>query len=256
MALPLIWTSSPVSTASEVSMHDNESRSSSPVDPHGPPSHHHEYYLEDEMSIFLVEGRLFKVHRYFLIRESEVFRTMFEMPPDANGIGGRTDEDAIPLLDVTLKEFSAFLKFVYHGMHTDRCFSLNDWTNLLSFSHRFFCDDIRERAIREIDAYTPVIDPVDKIVLGEKYDVLEWLYPSYEALCQRRSSITLVEAAKLGLTTTALLAQAREEVRACAGLVSYAYLGQGMQDQPLYDSTNVANVVRRVFAQLSPHARP
>ncbi|OCH91169.1 hypothetical protein OBBRIDRAFT_546364 [Obba rivulosa] len=249
MALP--WYGTTANLATGATMQDGNSRPASPINPNGPASHHHEFYIDDEMSIFLVEGRLFKVHRYFLTRESEVLHGMFEMPPDADGVAGRTDEEAILLPGVTAKQFLAFLKFVYHGMHNKCQFSLDEWTDLLYFSHHFVCDDVLDRAIREIDTYRPPIDPVDKIVIGEKCDIREWLYPSYETLCQRRNPITLAEAAKLGLVTTTLLAQAREEVRAGAGLASFAYLGHPVQDQPLYDPTNVANVVRRVFAQLS-----
>ncbi|OBZ76036.1 hypothetical protein A0H81_03086 [Grifola frondosa] len=176
-------------------------------------SHHHKYYFDDELSVFLVEGRFFKVHRYFLIRESEFFRTLFQLPSGEKDAEGRTDETAIPLHDVKRCEFESFLDFLYEGMHKHQVSTLSYWINILSISTRFVCDKMRDRAIEEIDNYHTPINPVEKIVIATKFDVSKWLAPSYEAVCQRDHPLNIAEAQKLGLATTVLLAQARERIR-------------------------------------------
>lgn len=58
-----------------------------------------------------VEDTFFKVHRYFLTRESEVFRTMFSCPSSEDGQEGVDDSKPIHLPGVTSRQFEALLEF-------------------------------------------------------------------------------------------------------------------------------------------------
>lgn len=58
---------------------------------------------------------LFRVHRFFLQRESDVFRTMFVCPPTQDGPEGLSDDKPIVLPEVTVAEFEGLLKFLYDG---------------------------------------------------------------------------------------------------------------------------------------------
>ena len=61
-----------------------------------------------------VENTLFKVHRYYLTRESEVFRTMFSCPSSSeHGQEGVDDSKPIHLPGVTSRQFEALLEFFY-----------------------------------------------------------------------------------------------------------------------------------------------
>jgi hypothetical protein len=60
-----------------------------------------------------VGSQLFKVHRHFLRKESEVFNWMFACPPGADSPDGGSDERAIPLHGVAPAEFEALLDFFY-----------------------------------------------------------------------------------------------------------------------------------------------
>ncbi|KAF7759946.1 hypothetical protein Agabi119p4_11641 [Agaricus bisporus var. burnettii] len=47
------------------------------------------YFDDDPMAIFLVEDKLFKVHRHFFIEGSQIFRDMFSQvktPEEAEGM--------------------------------------------------------------------------------------------------------------------------------------------------------------------------
>ena len=59
-----------------------------------------------------VEDTLFNVHRYFLKRESPVFRDMFTLTPDAPE--GSSDEHPIRLESdvVTVREFERIMFFI------------------------------------------------------------------------------------------------------------------------------------------------
>ena len=60
-----------------------------------------------------VENTLFRIHRYFLERDSAFFKEFFQRTM-ANG-AGKTDESAIRLDDVSRREFECLLQFLYHG---------------------------------------------------------------------------------------------------------------------------------------------
>jgi hypothetical protein len=135
---------------------------------------------------------------------------------------------------------------------------------------------IRSRAISEISAFRPRIDPVDQVVLSVKHAIPEWLPLAYAALCQREEAIEVEEAKKMGLETTVMLAKAREAVRKTSttgqtsdpcmpmGQVSYNPFGigrasdhvqiQSRPDLPPFDEALVSRVVDEIFwpAQESP----
>jgi len=150
---------------------------------------------------------------FFLQRESDVFRTMFVCPPTEDGPEGRTDDRPIVLPEVTVVEFESLLKFLYDRNTTPPPLSTTeDWIRLLSISTRYGMERIRARALQELE-YSPPLDPIRRIVLARKYDVREWLLPSYLALCLRRQPLSVLEALEIGLETMVLIAMARESVR-------------------------------------------
>jgi len=230
----------------------SRSPSPAPSDPDAPPSRHPEYYIHDDMAIFLVERRLFKVHRYFLERESEIFRWMFLCPPHQEGPEGGTDSAPITLPGVTQHEFETLLNYLYKGMHNDFRFSRHRWIALLSIASRYDMDKIRERAILQISGAWPPIDPVDKIILAEKHDVPSWLVPAYISLCHRETTLEESEAMKLGLPVTVKLNRAREAVRALGPrpLSSWPEQrrppGQPLTASEHYDNS-VVQIVNEVF---------
>ena len=91
--------------------------------------------------------------------------------------------------------------------------SLESWKSILSISSHFKMTKLRTRAIDEITAFYPRIDPVDQIVLAVQYDVNRWLSTGYVALVQRETPLECDEARKLGVDTMCLIAKARERYR-------------------------------------------
>lgn len=77
-----------------------------------------------------VEDQLFKVHRYFLSRESQVFHWMFACPPRGDGQEGDSDDKPIRLPNVTPKEFESLLDFFYKKYATYACDHLT-WISIL-----------------------------------------------------------------------------------------------------------------------------
>jgi hypothetical protein len=66
-----------------------------------------------------VEGQKYKVHRYFLTRESEFFADLFSLPPpgDSASVEG-SDEHPISVPGTSTKEFENLLRFFYFGYGT------------------------------------------------------------------------------------------------------------------------------------------
>ncbi|KAJ3555819.1 hypothetical protein NM688_g2366 [Phlebia brevispora] len=181
---------------------------------------HPSFYFEDQLVTFKVENRLFRVHRYFFIRESAIFRDMFLLPSGATReVDGMSDERPVVLPGVTIEEFENLLKFFYFGMMSDRPTDNHSnnayWIDILSIATRFMFEEVRARAIQRIwFSLTLSIDPVDRLALGLKYNVPRYyLVQSYSQLIRRDEPLTDEEARKLGADTTARLAKARELLR-------------------------------------------
>ena len=88
--------------------------------------------------------------------------------------------------------------------------SLQHWINLLSISTKYQLDLIRPIAIKGIDIHRPGIDPVEKNVLGARYNIKEWEASSFDILCQRPEPLTDEEAKKLGAVLVAKIFRKRE----------------------------------------------
>ena len=150
--------------------------------------------------------------------------------------------------------------------------------DLLSISTRFDFDRVREAAItciryglsrRQVgpwgtwsgdgdSQWLAGVSPVDRICLAEKYDIPEWLCPSYEDLCQRVAPLEVHEAERIGVRTATLLARAREAVREKHALRGEkkppshphpSFDSDLLSDEPdrLYDDQMVSCIVQEVF---------
>ena len=98
-------------------------------------------------------------------------------------------------------------------MHSDFVMSSAEWIALLSISSLYDMTKIRRRAIEEITLYVPPIDPVEKIVQAQKFDIPEWLPSAYKDLCRRKNPLEEREAVKIGLSVAVKIARVREAVR-------------------------------------------
>lgn len=177
-----------------------------------PPTRHEKYYKEDSLSIFLVSGHLYKVHRYLLL-QSVAFRDMFTCPPGPNAmVQGETDVDPITLQGVTHEEFEALLKLLYDSNHDEYAqITLQQWMHILSIASHFQFDKIRERAIREITKHETDLDAMQEIGLALKHGVRQWALPGLAKLILRREVLDEAEASRLPLDMVVKLWKAREE---------------------------------------------
>ncbi|RXW19668.1 hypothetical protein EST38_g6174 [Candolleomyces aberdarensis] len=219
---------------------DSDSNSSQPslAEPSPPLQHHSKYFFDDDLVIFEVESTLFRVHKHYLIKESEVFQSMFSCPPDAAGPEGKTVDRPIVLPEVKVLEFEALLDVFYERGYRQKEPRIGlppSWfpgedvirlgvlkrsqlhqrlQGLLSVANRFGFEEIKDLAVKAFEKEVLVeLDPVDKILLARQFDVSDWLKPAYVNLCQRSKPLSTTEAGRLGAETAALIAQARETYR-------------------------------------------
>lgn len=64
-----------------------------------------------------MDDTLFRVHRYYFTRESQIFSDMFSLPNGGSSgtMEGKTDSLPIEIPGVTKQEMESFLGFVYFG---------------------------------------------------------------------------------------------------------------------------------------------
>jgi hypothetical protein len=57
-----------------------------------------------------------------------------------------------------------------------------------------------------------IASPIDKIVLGRKHDIEEWLGDAYEAVCVRDEPLTLEDGMRLGMEDVIKISATRQRI--------------------------------------------
>jgi hypothetical protein len=93
--------------------------------------------------------------------------------------------------------------------------SKSEWTSVLHLSHTWNFPSMRSLAVRQLSSLTT---PVDRVVLGRKYDIEHWLRPAYQAICEREEWLSEQEGERLGLRAVLKIGRVRQLLRAPAVL--------------------------------------
>jgi len=162
------------------------------------PSHHrHErYYFSDGNVIFLVEGVLYNIHRYFFQRDSSNFASMFSIPFGGRG-QGLTDDEPISLVNIKAQDFDLFLSILYPTEFGVFCAcTVDEWAAVLYLADKWNFKSIKNLAINKLAL---IASPIDRIVLGRNYQINEWLGDAYRDVCTRADPLTYEEGVRLGM---------------------------------------------------------
>jgi hypothetical protein len=84
--------------------------------------------------VFEVEGMLFNVPRQNFIKDSEIFRTMYQLPQGTEDVEGSSDTRPLVLKGVTAVDFEAFLSILYPLGNKPQTKSLDEWISVLRLS--------------------------------------------------------------------------------------------------------------------------
>lgn len=191
------------------------------------------------MNPFQCGGELFKVPYWHL----EKYSPMLLRPAEsgANGTRGTSDDTAIPIDDfISKREFVIFLDLFYRGFVTVdhrrwhrsliTCLSIlrkeipaDEWCELLVLSSKLGCKELRTRAIEELIAKKTEVLPVDRIELGNKYQITQWLPEAYAHLFVREDHLTVKEGEKLGLDITVKVLKGRDACKRSRWTSSESY---------------------------------
>jgi len=158
------------------------------------PAHpkHPRFFFADGNVTVIVEKTLYKLHQY-LFNKGDWY------------LGGQPT-----YLWESKKDFDRFLSVLYPSDYSKHeCETAEEWTSVIGIADRFKMHDIRRLAINQL---AECAGPIDKIVLGHRYDVKEWLAPSYLALAMRPDSVTAAEGARLGVDALVRLAALQDEI--------------------------------------------
>ncbi|KAF7973580.1 hypothetical protein HWV62_14862 [Athelia sp. TMB] len=179
------------------------------------------YYFKDGNLKFLIEERLYNVHRYFFERDSSYFRSIFE-----NSVG--TDDSPVVISNLSCADFDEFLAILYpvdFRRPTEK--TTPQWTSILHLSAKWEFESIKLLAI---DNLTANAVPVDKIVLGRRYGISEWLPGAYEAVCKREDPLTVEEGMKLGVEDIIKISAARQAYGYAKSRFEPRHLSQDLGD--------------------------
>lgn len=92
--------------------------------------------------------------------------------------------------------------------------SVAEWSSVLDLAAKWKFESIKALAIEKLAV---IASPIDKIVLGRRYNIVEWLKDAYKEVCERPSTLTLEEAMRLGMEDVVTISFLRQEIRPSFG---------------------------------------
>ncbi|KAI0729373.1 hypothetical protein C8Q72DRAFT_778202 [Fomitopsis betulina] len=175
------------------------------------PKRHTRFYFADGNIIFLVDGVLYNIHRYFLQRDSLVFRDLVSLP-ETGCSEGSTDQSPICLEGTRSIDMERFLSILYPPRigHFDLR-QTDEWKSVLELAHKWQFDSVCELAA---DKLSHVASLVDQVVLGRRYRLGKLLLDARVRLCEREAPISLEEGRRLGLDECIVIGEIRQKARA------------------------------------------
>ncbi|KZP11871.1 hypothetical protein FIBSPDRAFT_937307 [Athelia psychrophila] len=169
---------------------------------------HPKYYFEDGNIVFQVEDTLYNVHRYFFARDSAHFRAIFQ-----GTVQGTNATKPCVLSNLNCADFDEFLAILYPtDFRRPAKKTTAQWISVLHLAAEWAFTNIKLLAI---DNLTENATPIDKIVLGRRYDITDWLPGAYEAVCTRADPLNLEEGRRLGVEDTVRISAARQVYGTC-----------------------------------------
>jgi len=174
----------------------------------GPFTLHKRFFFEDGNITFLVDGILYRVHRYFFCRDSNEFKKRLSRLPTQEG--ATSPGPVVSLENVKSKDFDALLSVLYPlNFNVPDEYSFEELSSILDLSTRWGFTSIRDLAIRCLKPPSPH----QRLILGRKYSVKQWILPALQALCERPQPLTLDEARVMDFEDVVLVGSVREAVR-------------------------------------------
>ncbi|KAK0226388.1 hypothetical protein IW262DRAFT_1457617 [Armillaria fumosa] len=172
------------------------------------PSRSQDYYWEN--IVLQVEDTLFRIPKQYLAGKSEAFDSMLSLPQGGSEPEGISDERPIQLSGIKKIDFERLLQILHpiDAMKQPEL-SINGWVSVLALSSLWRIA-VRKSAIEHLTTSLSQISPADRIVLGRKYSVAQWVSSGYEELASRVEAVSLEEGERVGWSTALRIEHIRE----------------------------------------------
>ncbi|KAF8209167.1 hypothetical protein K438DRAFT_1930081 [Mycena galopus ATCC 62051] len=178
-----------------------------------PSSQSTHYWLRDHgMLIFEAESVLYRVHPYFLHRDSPVLRDMMPLEISPNG-----PEPIFHLDGVRSKDFDQLLWLYYNPAVTTYDAPKNTWRAILGLADRWEMENIKKIALGNL-LKAADLDPLERIMLCERGDLSrDQATEAYISICTREAPLSVEELKTLSTEVILIITSAREQIIALRG---------------------------------------
>jgi hypothetical protein len=88
--------------------------------------------------------------------------------------------------------------------------TLDEWSSVLHLADEWDLETVRSLAIKQLSLITT---PVDKLALGHRYAIHDWLLDAYVSLCERDELLTQAEGRRLGVDDVIFISLTRQELQ-------------------------------------------
>ncbi|KAK0494875.1 hypothetical protein EDD18DRAFT_1255532 [Armillaria luteobubalina] len=218
------------------------------------PDRSHDYYWE--VVILQVEDTLFRIPKHQLVGKSEAFASMLSLPQGSNEPEGFSDDRPIQLSGIKKIDFERLLQVIY-PLDTEKPpeLSLNGWISVLALSNLWRMT-MRKAAIEHLTSKLSEISPVDRVLLGRKYSVANFISSGYEELASRVGIVSLEDSERIGLGTALKIQHIRESLFMERGVIQNSYYCVGCRRYNTYSGSYpsappfAANVVKEKVGSL------
>ncbi|KAH9177504.1 hypothetical protein EDB89DRAFT_1412929 [Lactarius sanguifluus] len=177
-----------------------------------PAVRHELYFFPDGDTIIRVEDSVFRIHRFFLTRESNHFWSMFLTTVPCRIPPGSSESNPVVLSGATSEAFADLLWVFYNREYSIYSATLEKWKRILALARKWGFFQVEKLCVRELEKL--IIPPVEKIQIYQYFNLSpDLLRSSYVALAIRAEPLEFEEGKKLGDSTSLKITRARELAR-------------------------------------------
>jgi len=173
---------------------------------------HDRFYFDDGNISLLIGGDIYRIHKYFLVRDSAVFADMLSLPSShGEEPEGSSDDNPIELKGQDKADFDCFLSFFYPSSVFDE----QQGENVLTFlrvADKWQFESQKQSGLKRIRERGTA---AERIAVGRLYDeAQEMVVPAFMELCRRPHPPNEEEGFLLGVKDLILLWKIRHSVPA------------------------------------------
>ncbi|TFK71236.1 hypothetical protein BDN72DRAFT_877297 [Pluteus cervinus] len=171
-----------------------------PGKPHG------EFFFQNDFVVLRVESTLFNLPTFMLSQHSTKFERLL-----LSRASSEVNVETIQLKDTKALDFERLLTVLFPSvLGQSRLSTVEEWTSVLSVAHNWEFSAIKKLAI---DRLEPIASAVDRVVLGQEYDLPDWTSAGYMELCRRENPISKAEGHRIGFDASIDISSIRHHLR-------------------------------------------